>query len=186
MSMGILSRLFGTRDNPIDVLTIDELRIKKIQLEHSSEHLGDDIARMEREIEALYEKARETTSRAEELRFATRIKTLDENKKAKEAAQLSLEKELRAVSGILVLKENEKALKSGGAWDKVQRMNSEEVEDFVISHRLEAQSKDELLSTLTEGIPRTIHPVEPEDDVADVLENIRAVKEGKLEPKEVA
>ncbi|MHC1597397.1 MAG: hypothetical protein ACXQT3_03665, partial [Methermicoccaceae archaeon] len=76
--------------------------------------------------------------------------------------------------------------KSAGVWDKIQKMSPEQVEDFVISHRLEAQSRDELLSTLTESIPRVIYPVEPEDDVKDVLENIRAVKEGRLEPKEVA
>ncbi len=180
----IFSKLFGSR-NPLESMKADELKVMEIKLNRKIEDLRNDIRQIESEIQILFEKARSARDKSEEISIARRIKTLAQKKDMKLAAQAQLEKELRAVSNVLILKEHEEDLKAAGVWEKVKGLDPEELESWLISKNLEARSRDELVSTVVEMTSMAMRTgISYEDDLDDILDAIRAVKEGEMEPEE--
>ncbi len=180
----IFTKLFGSR-NPLESMKVDELKVMEIKLNRKIEDLRNDIRQIESEIQILFEKARSARDKSEEISIARRIKTLAQKKDMKLAAQAQLEKELRAVSNVLILKEHEEDLKAAGVWEKVRGLDPEKLESWLISKNLEARSRDELVSTVVEMTSMAMRTgISYEDDLDDILDAIRAVKEGEMEPEE--
>ena len=182
--MGIFSKLFGSK-NPLESMKLDDLRVMEIKLTKKIEELNAEINQVDREINLLFEKAKEAKSKSEELSLARRIKTLSQKKEMKLAAQAQLEKELRAVTNVLILKEHEADLKSAGVWDAIKKLEPEKLESWLISKNLEARNRSELVATVLDMTSKAmITGAEYEEDLEDILDAIRAVKEGDLEPEE--
>jgi len=118
--MGIFSKLFGSRD-PVESTTTEDLRVMEIKLNRKIEELQAEVREAENEISKLFEKARASKSKSEELTLARRIKTISQKKEMKTAAQAKLDKELRAVSNILILKEHKADLQAAEVWEKVKK-----------------------------------------------------------------
>lgn len=180
--MGFFSKIFGSK-NPIESMSIDELKIMEIKLTNKIEELQAEVRNIEKEIQILFEKAKNAKSKSEEVSLARRIKTLLQKKEMKLNAQAQLEKELRAVSNLLILKEYEEDLKSAGVWDKLRKLDPEELEKWLISKNLEAKNRDELVSSVIEMTSMAME-VDYEEDLDEILDAIRAVKEGNMEPED--
>lgn len=180
--MGFFSKIFGSK-NPIESMSIDELKIMEIKLTNKIEELQAEVRSIEKEIQILFEKAKNAKSKSEEVSLARRIKTLLQKKEMKLNAQAQLEKELRAVSNLLILKEYEEDLKSAGVWDKLRKLDPEELEKWLISKNLEAKNRDELVSSVIEMTSMAME-VDYEEDLDEILDAIRAVKEGNMEPED--
>ena len=180
--MGFFSKIFGSK-NPIESMSIDELKIMEIKLTNKIEELQTEVRSIEKEIQILFEKAKNAKSKSEEVSLARRIKTLLQKKEMKLNAQAQLEKELRAVSNLLILKEYEEDLKSAGVWDKLRKLDPEQLEKWLISKNLEAKNRDELVSSVIEMTSMAME-VEYEEDLYEILDAIRAVKEGNMEPED--
>lgn len=182
--MNLLSKIFS-RKKTIEDYTVEELREMEIKLNHKIEALLREVGAIEKEIQALFEKARKAKSRSEEVSLANRIKTLSQRKKMKLNAQAQLEKELRAVSNLLILKEHETDLRQAGVWDDLKKLSPQEVESYLISMRLEAEDRDQLISSVIEMTSQAMaQGVETDEELEDILSTIRAVKEGELEPEQ--
>lgn len=164
-------------------MSIDELKIMEIKLTNKIEELQAEVRNIEKEIQILFEKAKNAKSKSEEVSLARRIKTLLQKKEMKLNAQAQLEKELRAVSNLLILKEYEEDLKSAGVWDKLRKLDPEELEKWLISKNLEAKNRDELVSSVIEMTSMAME-VDYEEDLDEILDAIRAVKEGNMEPED--
>lgn len=179
----LFSKLFGSKS--IESMKVDELRRMEITLDRKIEGLREEVRRIEKEIQLLFDKAREARDRSEELSIARRIKTLSQKKDMKLSAQAQLEKELRAVSNILILKEIEQDLKSAGVWENIRKIDPDVLEKWLISKNLEAQSREELISSVVEMTSMAMATgVKYEDDLDEILDAIRAVKSGDMEPEE--
>jgi hypothetical protein len=177
--MGIFSKLFGNKD-PIESMKPEDLRIMEIKLNRKIEELQTEAREVETEIEKLFEKAKASKSRSEELTFARRIKTLSQRKEMKIAAQAKLDKELRAVSNVLIIKEHQDDLQAAGVWEKVKKL-----ENWLVTQNLEAQERDEIVSSIIDMTSTAmLTGVEQEEDLEEILSAIRAVKDGDLEPEE--
>ena len=72
--MGLLSSLFKAR-NPIETMSIKDLRIMEIQATHRIDEIASEAKRVEAEITLLLGKARSITSKNEEISLVRRIKT---------------------------------------------------------------------------------------------------------------
>ena len=179
---GFFSIIFGSK-NPIESMSIDELKIMEIKLTNKIEELQAEVRNIEKEIQILFEKAKNAKSKSEEVSLARRIKTLLQKKEMKLNAQAQLEKELRAVSNLLILKEYEEDLKSAGVWDKLRKLDPEELEKWLILKNLEAKNRDELVSSVIEMTSMAME-VDYEEDLDEILDAIRAVKEGNMEPED--
>mgnify|MGYP000958650081 FL=1 len=183
--MGLFSRLFGAR-NPVDSMSPKDLRIMEIQLTRRIDEIAGEAKRVDGEIALLLEKARSPLSKNEEISLARRIKTLSQKKEMKLAAHAQLDKELRAVSNILILKEHEADLKSAGVWNQVKDLEPDVLEDWLIKKNLEGQSRSDLITTITQMTSSAMSTgVEEDEDLDEILGVIRAVKDGSLDPADV-
>ena len=182
--MGIFSKLFGTK-NPVESMKIEDLRVMEIQLGRKIEAVQDDSRKIEAEVTLFFEKAGAAKSKSEELSLARRIKTLSQKKEMKLSAQAQLEKELRAISNILILKVHEADLKSAGVWENVRTLSPDDLETWLVKKNLDSQNRDVLITEITDMTSSAMTTgVEDEEDLEEILDAIRAVKEGDMEPEE--
>ena len=126
--VGIYKLLKG---GDLESLKIKDLKTMEIQLNKKIDDINNEIVSTESTIQKLFAKARGTTTKSEEISIANRIKTLNQKKEMKQSAVIQLEKELRGVSNLLILKENERDLKESGAWKKLEKMKPEKMEKWL-------------------------------------------------------
>lgn len=188
--MGIFSKIFGNKNpfgakDSIDSLKTEDLRLMEIKLNRKVEGLQTEVRATENEISKLFEKAKAAKSKSEELSIARRIKTVSQRKEMKIAAQASLDKELRAVSNMLILKEHQQDLQATGVWNNIKSLEPEQLEKWLITQNLKAQDRDSITSSIIDMTSSAmLTGVEQEEDLDDILSAIRAVKDGELDPDE--
>lgn len=175
--MGFLSSLFGG-GNPIDTLSLDDLRITEIQLNKKVDEIHAEVRRIDLDVERNYDLAKKSTSQSEEVSYARRIKTLLLKKEGKLASQAQIEKELRAVSNLVILKEREKDLPSDVV-KKLKKLDPDQMEKYLIGKKLDTMNDDAQIDAIIDMTSGTMEVgVEPEEDLTEILDTIRAGKEG--------
>ena len=185
--MSILSRFFGKK-NPLDV-PLPKLRESKIKLEYQIEKIENEIAGIDREIALLFERAKKARSKSEELTIATKIKTLNQRKKNLQKVHAQLNKQLMLISNLTLIKENEALLKGTPTWDLLKNMSPEELERHLTEMQLDAQNFNENLNQMlgmTDQAIGTGVDFEEDEELAEIMRTIHAVKEGELEPETAA
>lgn len=183
--MGIFSKIFGNKD-PIESMKTEDLRLVEISLNRKIDAIQAEVQELESEVSKLFEKARVSKSKSEELMLARRIKTMSQRKEMKIAAQANLDKELRAVSNIMILKEYKYDLQAVGIWDKVRNLEPKKLENWLVNQNMEAQDRDSIVTSII-GLTSTAMMTgvdQEEEDLDEILSVIRAVKDGDLEPDE--
>jgi len=185
--MSILSRFFGKK-NPLDV-PLPKLKESKIKLEYQIEKIENEIAGIDREIALLFERAKKARSKSEELTIATKIKTLNQRKKNLQKVHAQLNKQLMLISNLTLIKENEALLKGTPTWDLLKNMSPEELERHLTEMQLDAQNFNENLNQMlgmTDQAIGTGVDFEEDEELAEIMRTIHAVKEGELEPETAA
>ena len=174
--MGFLSSLFAG-GNPIDTISLDDAKITEIQLNKKVDNIHAEVRRIDQEVQRTYDLAKESSSKSEEVSYARRIKTLLLKKEGKIASQAQIEKELRAVSNVVILKEREKDLPSDVV-KKLKKLDPERMEKFLIGKKLDTMNDDAQIDAIIDMTSGTMEVgVEPEEDLSDILDTIRAGKE---------
>jgi hypothetical protein len=154
--MSLLSRLFGAR-NPVDSMSPKDLRVMEIQLTRRIDEIAGEAKRVDAEIALLLEKARSPLSKNEEISLARRIKTLSQKKEMKL-----------------------------GVWNQVKDLEPDVLEDWLIKKNLEGQSRSDLVTTITQMTSSAMSTgVEEDEELDEILDVIRAVKDGSLDPTDV-
>ncbi len=185
--MGLLSRFFG-RKNPLDI-PIDQLRENQIKLDMQIRKVEDEIAEIDAQIAALFQRAKEARSKSEELTIATKIKTLNRRKQSLQNTHAQLNKQLMLVANLLIIKENEAILKGTPTWEILRKMSPEELEKHLVSMQLDAQNLNENLNTMLGYTDQALGAgveFEEDEELAEIMRTIQAVKEGELEPEKAA
>ena len=177
-----LKNLFSKNKNPLD-MPLDKLKESKIKLDIQIRKLEDEIANIDNQITALFEKAKMAKSKSEELTIATKIKTLSQKKKQLQNSHALLNKQMRLVDNLLVIKENEAILKSTPLWNILNKMSPEELERALIDLRLNSEN---VINTLNVALGITDDALsmaseEHDEDIEEILKTIHAVKEGELD-----
>ena len=177
--MGFLSSLFG-RGNPIDTLSLDELKITEIQLTKKVDDIHAEVRRIDEEVSRNYDLAKAASSESEQVSYARRIKTLLQKKEMKLSTQAQIEKELRAVSNLVILKDREKDLPSDVV-KKLKKLDPDQMEKYLIGKKLDTLNDDAQISAIIDMTTSTMEVgIETEDDLSDILDIIRAGKEGAV------
>ena len=177
-----LKSLFFRSKNPLD-MSLDKIMESKIKLDISIKKLESEILEIDNQITMLFEKAKEAKSKSEELTIATKIKTLNQKKKQLQNSHALLNKQMRFINNILVIKENKKILKSTPLWNTLRSMSPEELEEHLIKMKIDSEN---LIGTLNTALGITDNMLssaseEHDDDIQDILSAIQAVKEGELD-----
>ena len=177
--MGFLSSLFG-RGNPIDTISLDELKITEIQLTKKVDDIHAEVRRIDEEVSRNYDLAKAASSESEQVSYARRIKTLLQKKEMKLSTQAQIEKELRAVSNLVILKDREKDLPSDVV-KKLKKLDPDQMEKYLIGKKLDTLNDDAQISAIIDMTTSTMEVgIETEDDLSDILDIIRAGKEGAV------
>jgi len=185
--MAFLSRFFGKK-NPLDV-PLSQLNESRIKLEYQIEKIENEIASIDREIALLFERAKKARSKSEELTIATKIKTLNQRKKNLQATHAQLNKQLMLISNLAIIKENEAILKGTPTWDMLRNMSPEELEQNLVNMQLDASNFNENLNRMLGITDQTLNvgaDFEEDEELAEIMKTIHAVKEGELEPETAA
>ncbi|AIU70309.1 hypothetical protein TEU_08185 [Thermococcus eurythermalis] len=185
--MTILSRFFG-RKNPLDI-PLSKLRESQIKLEYQIERIEKELVSTDQEIARLFEQARRARSKSEELTIATKIKTLNQRKKNLQKTHVQLNKQLMLISNLVIIKENEAFLKGTPTWNLLKNMSPEELERHLTEMQLDAQNFNENLNQMLGMTDQTIGTgvdFEEDEELAEIMKTIHAVKEGELEPEVAA
>jgi hypothetical protein len=174
--VGLLSSLFAG-GNPIDTLSLDDLKVTEIQLNKKVEDIHAEVRRIDQDVQRNYDLAKKSTSQSEEVSYARRIKTLLLKKEGKLASQAQIEKDLRAVSNLVILKEREKDLPSDVV-KKLKKLDPEQMEKYLIGKKLDTMNDDAQIDAIIDMTSGTMQVgVEPEEDLTEILDTIRAGKE---------
>jgi len=177
--VGFLSSLFG-RGNPIDTISLDELKITEIQLTKKVDDIHAEVRRIDEEVSRNYDLAKAASSESEQVSYARRIKTLLQKKEMKLSTQAQIEKELRAVSNLVILKDREKDLPSDVV-KKLKKLDPDQMEKYLIGKKLDTLNDDAQISAIIDMTTSTMEVgIETEDDLSDILDIIRAGKEGAV------
>jgi hypothetical protein len=175
--VGFLSSLFAG-GNPIDTISLDDLKVTEIQLNKKIDDIHAEVRRIDLDVERNYDLAKKSTSQSEEVSYARRIKTLLLKKEGKLASQAQIEKELRAVSNLVILKEREKDLPSDVV-KKLKKLDPDQMEKYLIGKKLDTMNDDAQIDAIIDMTSGTMEVgVEPEEDLTEILDTIRAGKEG--------
>lgn len=174
------------KSKSLDGLKIDDLQLMEIKLNAKIEEINDEIKGIGQAIQKLFEKAKNATTKSEEITIANRIKTLSQKRKMKIAALRQLERELRGVSNILILKENEQDLKAAGVWEKLKKLPPEKIEKYITSITLERKKRNELVQIIIGLTDQAMEASDYDEDVEDILEVIGEMKDSNMDSKEAS
>ena len=177
-----LKNLFFRSKNPLD-MPIDKIRESKIKLDVKIRKLEEEMLEIDRHIAKLFERAKKAESKSEELTIATKIKTLSQRKKQLQNSHALLNKQMRFIDNLLIIKENEEILKSTPLWNTLRSMSPEELEGYLIEMKINNENIIETLNSalgITEDMLSSASE-EYDEDIADILSTIQAVKEGELD-----
>ncbi|MBW9221006.1 hypothetical protein KKP91_03835 [Methanothermococcus sp. SCGC AD-155-M21] len=177
-----LKSLFSKNKNPLD-MPLNKLNESKIMLDIKVKKLEDEISQIDNQITALFERAKESKSKSEELTIATKIKTLSQKKKQLQNSHALLNKQMRFINNILVIKENEEILKSTPLWNTLNSMSPQELERHLIDMKINSEN---IMGTLNNALGITDDMLssaseEHDEDIEDILGTIHAIKEGELD-----
>jgi rRNA maturation endonuclease Nob1 len=189
--MGLLSKIFGAgpfgSKSTLDTLGVEELRVMEIKLNRKIDALHDEIRGLDTEIAALFERSKSIASQSEKTSLARKIKTVSQKKEMKISAQAQLDKELRGVSNLLILKENEADLKAAGVWERLKQLSPDDLETYLSAKSLEAEDRNDLITDVINMTSIAMQTgVEHEDDLEEILTAMDAVRSEGLDPEEAA
>ena len=180
--LSMLKNLFFRSKNPLD-MPIGKIRESKIKLDVKIRALEEEILEIDRCIAELFERAKKAKSKSEEYTIATKIKTLSQRKKQLQNSHALLNKQMRFIDNILIIKENEEILKSTPLWNTLRSMSPEELERYLIKMKIDSEN---IIETLNSALGVTDDMLssaseEYDEDIQNILSTIQAVKEGELD-----
>ena len=172
------------RRNPVKNIDRKKLKDAEFTLKLRSKELLGEVRQIKNEIQLLFGKSKKENSRLGEISLANRIKTLNQKRDMKASAQFRTEKELTAVSNLLIIKEHEADLKAAGVWDPLQKLPAEKLEDYLTKMQLDQQEDEDQVKIITEITSSAFRTsVDEEEGLEDILKVMDALKEGELEPE---
>jgi len=171
------------KSRSLDGIKIEDLREMQIKLDSKINKLNEEINDIEEAIENLLNKAKETTTKSQEISLANRIKTLTQKKKLKESAVIQLEKELTGVNNLLILKENEKDLKEAGVWKKLKKIKPEKIEKWLTAKALNRDRREEIIKDIISLTSLSMGSVEYDEELEEILNVIHEIKKGESDAK---
>ena len=180
--MGFFNKIFGINNKKDEIEKLDDktLFTKKVQLEHKSDQILKDIERTNNQIDSLVESSKGTTQ-TEKKRIASRIKTLQDKKTGLESRSVAIEKQLRALDGIVNVKDGDK-IHGIGITDEI---DAEKMNEAHIDRRIRAQETDAKVTSITQNLSHVISSTALDEDTEGILDALNELDEGNLEPEDV-
>jgi len=179
--MDLLSKakaLFSGRRR-LDKISVEEIRKERIRLEQIERRIGSEVESLETQKHDLFVRGKDEPSQRQQVGLARKIKQLDMAARAKDRQLAMVSRQLRILSGLSMVKQNQQLVKELGVSSIISKMDMDELQSFVEQAMVEGEFHMErftqILKTL-EG-PTDLELVAEEDE--DTLAIVAAMQEAK-------
>ncbi|MDG6249435.1 hypothetical protein [Methanocalculus sp.] len=146
--MSIFSRLFHT--TPFDSMNLGELRKAESQMKYQIQKLQNEKTDLEQQIRTLFSAASSGCEEAGTSFYAKRIRAISESWQLKATTCMHLEKDLRVLSNIIAIKEQQTTLKRSGVWKKMQAIDPDTLEWWLAKASYSKEEHRALMDELSE------------------------------------
>lgn len=145
-------RQSGRRKKTLATVDPEEIRRERIKIEQSETRLTRAIEDLEKQKEELFQKGVGCASERQKLQVARKIKELDIQVRARDKQLTLISKNLRVLTGVAQLKENERLLQDLGMDGLVSQMDLQELQVYVEQATVQGQFQMERFTGLLESI----------------------------------
>ena len=183
--MGIRD-MFG-RKNTIEKLSLRELQGEEIRLKNRLERLKKDINTIEKKKKQLFQEGIGADKLKKKM-LAQEIKGLDMEQKLKLKDFTTAQRQYTLVKNLIIVKKYEKELRKVGLWDKLSRVEPEQLEQALIKINLDGKEFDEMVEGLNRVFEMEVAEFEETEDQTEkeLLKAWSQVESGEAEVDEVA
>ncbi|WP_240911745.1 chromosome assembly protein [Thermococcus sp. M36] len=184
MVMGIFDRF---RKNPIEKLSLRELQEEEIRLRNRLERTKKEIERIEKKKKQLFQEGIGADVLKKKM-LAQEIKSLDMEQKLKLRDFTTAQKQYTFVKNLIVVKKYEKELRKIGLWDKLARVEPEQLESVLVKVSLDGREFDEMVDSLNRVFEMDIAEFEGTEDQTEreLMEAWARVETGDADVEEIA
>ncbi|AMQ19595.1 hypothetical protein [Thermococcus peptonophilus] len=182
--MGILDRF---RKNPIEKLSLRELQEEEIRLRNRLERAKKEIERIEKKKKQLFQEGIGADVLKKKM-LAQEIKSLDMEQKLKLRDFTTAQKQYTFVKNLIVVKKYEKELRKIGLWDKLSKVEPEQLESVLVKVSLDGKEFDEMVEGLNRVFEMDVAEFEATEDQTEreLMEAWAKVETGEADVEEVS
>ncbi|WP_048152313.1 hypothetical protein [Palaeococcus ferrophilus] len=182
--MGILDRF---RKNPIEKLSLRELQEEEIRLRNRLERAKKEIERIEKKKKQLFQEGIGADVLKKKM-LAQEIKSLDMEQKLKLRDFTTAQKQYTFIKNLIVVKKYEKELRKIGLWDKLSKVEPEQLESVLVRVSLDGREFDEMVEGLNRVFEMDVAEFEATEDQTEreLMEAWAKVETGEADAEEVS
>ena len=181
--MGIFDRF---RKNPIEKLSLRELQEEEIRLRNRLERTKKEIERIEKKRKQLFQEGIGADVLKKKM-LAQEIKSLDMEQKLRLRDFTTAQKQYTFVKNLIVVKKYEKELRKIGLWDRLSKVEPEQLESVLVKVSLDGREFDEMVENLNRVFEMDIAEFEGTEDQTEreLMEAWARVETGEADVEEV-
>ena len=181
--MGIFDRF---RKNPIEKLSLRELQEEEIRLRNRLERTKKEIERIEKKKKQLFQEGIGADVLKKKM-LAQEIKSLDMEQKLRLRDFTTAQKQYTFIKNLIVVKKYEKELRKIGLWDRLSKVEPEQLESVLVKVSLDGREFDEMVENLNRVFEMDIAEFEGTEDQTEreLMEAWARVETGEADVEEV-
>ena len=181
--MRLLDKIKG---NPIDRMKTSEIMEEEIRLKNQIERIRKDINRVEKDKKKKFQEGIGWDLIKKKM-LTQEIKQLDMEGKLKMKNFTGLHKQYTFITNLITIKKAEKQLKNTPVWEKLSKVEPEQLESVLIKMNLEGKTYDEMVDGLNRVFEMEIADFEDSDDETEkkMMDMWNMVESGKMDVDEV-
>ncbi len=171
-----LSSLLGSK-RKFSKIALDEIRKERIRLEQAEIKLLDEVSNLEKEKKDLFARGASENSQRMQLVMARKIKELDSRAKGRDKQLSMISRQLRVLSGMAMLKENEALTKDMGISSIIGSMDLMDLEKYIERAMVDGEFQMEKLGSVLEaleGAENTLVGADEDDDTMAIVAAMQA------------
>ena len=181
--MRILDKLRG---NTIEKMKTSDLREEEIRLKNQIERIRKDINRIEKDKKKKFQEGIGSDLIKKKM-LTQEIKQLDMEGKLKMRNFTSLHKQFTFITNLVTIKKYEKQLKNTPVWEKLSKVEPEQLESVLIKMNLEGKTTEEMVDGLNRVFEMEVAEFEETEDDAEkkMMDMWNMVESGKMDVDDV-
>ncbi|RLF83318.1 chromosome assembly protein [Thermococci archaeon] len=180
--MKILDRF---RKNPIEKLSLRELQEEEIRLRNRLERTKKEINNIERKKKQLFQEGVGADMLKKKM-LAQEIKSLDLEEKLKLKDFTTAQRQYTLVKNLIIVKRYEKELRRVGIWEKLTKVEPEQLESVLVKVNLDVKEFDEMVNNLNRVFEMEIAEFEATEDQTEkeLMEAWAKIEAGETDAEE--
>jgi len=173
------------RKNPIEKLSIRELQEEEIRLRNRLERGKKEINNIEKKKKQLFQEGVGADILKKKM-LAQEIKSLDLEQKLKLKDFTTAQRQYTFVKNLIIIKKYEKELRKVGIWNKLTKVEPEQLENVLVKVTLDGKEFDEMVNNLNRVFEMEIAEFETAEDQTEreLMEAWAKVEAGEADSEE--